>query len=209
MTGWEAVLLGIIQGLTEFLPVSSSGHLVLGKAILGIHINGIAFEIVVHFGTLFAVVTVFKNDLIKIFNAFTSSLISKFKTNEVRNSNAVSPDGLHLLVLLIIGTLPGAIFGYLFRSTFESFFTNPQFVSGALLITGIILFISKFAKEKSRQLNYSKSFMIGMVQVGAFFPGISRSGATISAGLLLGIQPIESARFSFLLAVPLILGVSL
>ncbi|MFQ5603198.1 MAG: undecaprenyl-diphosphate phosphatase [bacterium] len=206
MNGWEAVLLGFVQGMTEFLPVSSSGHLVLAKYFLGIEENGIAFEIFVHFGTLLAIVTVFKNDIVKIFKDTWFAVRSKNHHSEETHNAA---NGSTLLWLLIIGNIPGAIIGFYFRGTFENTFAYPDFVCGALIITGIILTISIFAKDKQQPLRVKQALMIGLAQVVAFFPGISRSGTTISAGLFLGIQPVDSARFSFLLAIPLILGVSL
>ncbi|MCG8604120.1 undecaprenyl-diphosphate phosphatase [bacterium] len=206
MTGWEAALLGIVQGLTEFLPVSSSGHLVLAKAIFGVEESGIAFEIFVHFGTLLAVLTVFKQDIWNILKE-SKSLARRHKQDQSDQSLSESGDGSRLLIFLIIGTAPAALLGYLYKDVFESFFSDPVFVCGMLIITGVILLITKFAKQ-GQSLNYRNSFIIGLAQVGAFFPGISRSGTTISAGLLFGLKPVESARFSFLLAVPLIAGVT-
>ncbi|NIR52338.1 undecaprenyl-diphosphate phosphatase [candidate division KSB1 bacterium] len=204
MTGWQAVLLGIIQGLTEFLPISSSGHLVLAEAVLGIRNNDIAFEIFAHFGTLLAVVTVFKSDFAKIFNELRTILFSR---SDIQLSETKNP-GIRLLTYLIVGTLPAAFIGYLLRGEIESAFARPDFVSIALIGTGIILLISRITKDPTRELTLGSSVVVGIAQVIAFLPGISRSGTTISAGLLLGVHPIESARFSFLLAVPLILGVT-
>jgi len=207
LTFLEAILLGLVQGLTEFLPISSSGHLVLAQSILGIENDGIAFEIIVHFGTLLAVIIAFKEDLLKILNGIRDSLFLKKKNLNDENSSSTS--GSRLLIFLIIGTIPTAILGYIFQGFFESTFANPVFVYFALIFTGIVLTISRIGKNNSTPLSYSKSFLIGLAQVVAFFPGVSRSGTTISAGLLMGINPVESARYSFLLAVPLILGVTL
>jgi len=208
LTFWEAVLLGVIQGLTEFLPVSSSGHLVLGKVALGIEINDITFEIFVHFGTLLALLTVFKNDVSVILSGIKSLTTIKFSTHDKTESN-IDSEGLRLLGLLIVGTFPTATIGLIFRENFEKAFSHPQFVCGALIITGLILITSRFAKGKRAQFDYMSSFFVGLAQIAAIFPGISRSGTTISIALLLGIHRMESARFSFLLAIPLILGATL
>ncbi|MFQ5823148.1 MAG: undecaprenyl-diphosphate phosphatase [bacterium] len=208
MTIWEAVLLGIIQGLTEFLPISSSGHLVLAKYLLGIEITDIAFEVFVHLGTLLAVLTFFKHDVIVLLKSLR--LLISFRLNsKILKGNNEDLDGLRLLGYLIVATLPAATLGYLFEDKFKQAFSFPEFTCGALIFTGLILIASKFAIEKQPKFNLTKSLLVGLTQVAAILPGISRSGTTISTGLLLGVQRVESARFSFLLAVPLIIGASL
>ena len=208
MTSWQAVLLGIVQGLTEFLPVSSSGHLVLAKAIFGIEEHGIAFEVFVHFGTLLSVVTAFRKDIWDIFKEATTLLVPRAKSKKEAPNPSGAEEGRPLIIILLFGTVPAAVLGFLYQDVFESFFASPRFVSGALIITGTILLITKFIKVHPQELDYPRSVFIGLAQVGAFFPGISRSGTTISTGLILGLKPVESARFSFLLAVPLIFGVT-
>ncbi|MFQ5649662.1 MAG: undecaprenyl-diphosphate phosphatase [bacterium] len=205
----EAVLLGIVQGLTEFLPISSSGHLVLAKSILGIHEDGITFEIFVHFGTLIAVVTVYRNDLWQILVDVKAHLLQKGRTEEAGEPDRTVSQGVRLFWLIVVGTVPTAVLGLLFRDFFETAFSSTTFVSGALIFTGLILAATRFAKEKQLPLSFPKSLLVGLAQVVAFFPGVSRSGTTISTALALGIHPQESARYSFLLAVPLILGVTL
>jgi undecaprenyl-diphosphatase len=208
LTFWEAVLLGVIQGLTEFLPVSSSGHLVLGKYVLGIEITDIAFEVFVHFGTLLAVITFFKEDILQLINGL--KMLVLFRTRAIKEKDTNKDfEGLQLLWLLFVGTLPAAIIGFVFKDEFEKAFSHPGFVSGALIVTGLILIASKFAKEKQPKVDLPKSLIIGLAQVAAILPGISRSGTTISTALLLGVERVESARFSFLLAVVLIFGASL
>ena len=210
MAIWQAALLGVLQGLTEFLPVSSSGHLVLGKAILGIEIYDIAFEVVVHFGTLLAVLTIFKDDILLLLKGLKSLVLFKSKNEESDDeSDDESSKGLKLLGLLIIGTLPAAIIGFIFSDTFEAAFSNPLIVCGTLIVTGIILFASKFASEKGAEVSPLKAFWIGLAQVAALFPGISRSGTTITAAMITGIKREEAVRFSFLLAIPLILAVTI
>lgn len=203
MSYWEALLLGVIQGLTEFLPVSSSGHLVLGKALLGIEIDNIAFEVFVHFGTLLAVMTVFRNDILLLLKGFVAFVSFKSKSGSEEEKR-----GIKMLGLLVLGTIPAGVLGLLFKDYFEAAFQSPRFVCVALLVTGLVLLSTKYAKKKGAELNVSESLIIGFAQVCAIFPGISRSGTTISTALLLGIEREQAARFSFLLAVPLILGAS-
>ncbi len=206
MAIWQAALLGVLQGLTEFLPVSSSGHLVLGQAILGIEIHDIGFEVFVHFGTLMAVLTIFKSDILLLLKGMKSLILFKYKNED---SDDEASKGLKLLGLLIIGTFPAATIGFLFKDTFEAAFSNPAFVCGSLVVTGFILFASKFANEKVMEFSPLKAFWVGLAQVVALFPGISRSGTTITAGMITGVKREEAARFSFLLAIPLILAVTL
>lgn len=209
MTYWKAALLGIIQGLTEFLPISSSGHLVLGKAILGIHIQDIVFEIFVHFGTLLAVVTVFREDILLLIKGARQLLSLQPFVKKEKMAAPEDTAGLKLLGLLFIGTLPAATIGFLFKDTFEEAFSHPAFVCVALIFTGFILLASRLAKDTKTEINFFQSLGVGVAQIAAILPGISRSGTTISAGMLFGIQREQSARFSFLLAVPLIFGATL
>ena len=200
----QAILLGIVQGLTEFLPISSSGHLVLAKSILGFHEDGIAFEIFVHFGTLLAVLTLYKRDLWEIVAAVVPGL-RDHSDQEVGETTR----GVRLLLLLTIATIPAAILGLMLREFFESAFSSATFVSGALIFTGLVLLASRKVPDTTRPLDNFKALLIGLAQVVAFFPGVSRSGTTITAALVLGIEREEAARFSFLLTVPLIFGVTL
>jgi len=204
----EAIILGLVQGLTEFLPISSSGHLVLAKEILGVstqmdtHI-GITFEVFVHFGTLLAIGTIFWNDILKLIKAFFSIfpiLFSdqKFETRYCNNSY------FRMMILIIAGSLPAGIIGLLLEDTIEEAFNNPVLVCIMLLLTGGILIASKFFLNGQKQLNASTALAIGFAQAVAIIPGISRSGSTICTGLMMGLEREESARFSFLLAVPVI-----
>ena len=204
MPFFQAILLGIVQGLTEFLPISSSGHLVLAKSILGFHEDGIAFEIFVHFGTLLAVVTLYKKDLLEII-----ATILPFGEGQSEGKVREHASGARLLRFLVIATIPAGILGLLLRTFFESAFSSATFVSGALIFTGLVLLISRKVPDTTCPLDNFKSLVIGLAQVVAFFPGVSRSGTTITAALVLGIEREEAARFSFLLTVPLISGVVL
>jgi len=191
MTFIEAILLGIIQGLTEFLPISSSGHLVLFQSWLGISIEGNTFEVVVHIGTLGSILYVFWEDV--------STILKNLSKKETQ----------HQVGVLILATIPAVFVGFTLKDYFDILFDSTQSVSIALMVTGIILFISKFAKQNNSTITWKSGLLIGLAQAVAIIPGISRSGFTISAALLLGKNSREAARFSFLLAIPVIAGAGL
>ncbi len=206
MTLIQAVLLGVVQGLTEFLPVSSSGHLVLAEFLLGLELDGIAFEIFLHFGTLLAVITLYRKDLAQI----VRDLFRFVRRDEAKGHEQESEiDGVRFFLFIIIATIPAGMFGLLLQDLFESAFSSPTFVCGALIFTGVVLSTTRKVQDSTFKLDTFKAVVIGFAQVAALFPGVSRSGTTITAGLLLGIGRKEAARFSFLLAIPLILGVTL
>ena len=200
MSVFIALLLGVVQGLTEFLPVSSSGHLVLAKHVLGIAIEDIAFEVFVHFGTLLSVLTVFNKEIVTVLKGCRAILFFR-----VKHASEEEQLGIKMLWWLIIGTLPAAVVGFLFKDTFEAAFAHPEFACAALIATGMLLTASRFARD-TKELTAWRALGIGVAQIGAILPGISRSGTTISTGMLLGVQREQAARFSFLLAIPLILG---
>ena len=168
MTLIEAIILGIVQGLTEFLPISSSGHLVLAQYLLEIDENGNEFEILVHIGTLASILVVFSNDLKLLF------LDLKTKKNQL------------YIFLLFLASLPAAIAGIWFKDYFELFFDDYSIVSKALLFTGLILISSYFFKSGNKKHNIISSILIGFFQALAITPGISRSGMTISCALFMG-----------------------
>ena len=187
----EIVFLGIIQGLTEFLPVSSSGHLVLGQYFLGIKSPGNSLEILFHIGTLGSVVFVFFNDI--------KDIILKIDKKPTRK----------LLIFISVATLPAMIIGFLFRHDINRLFENINSVGYAFCITGLILVFSSLSKKKNVKYTFASSILIGLAQAVAIIPGISRSGFTITASLLLGISPKKSAKFSFLISMPIIFGAGL
>lgn len=195
MTFIEAIILGIIQGLTEFLPVSSSGHLELAKAILGLDMSGkegLLFTVVVHFGTALATVFVYRKDIAEILRG-----LFKFQWNDETQFSAK----------IILSMIPAAIIGVLFNDEIEALFDGEVLlVSFMLIITALLLFLADKAKKTGVQVNFFNAFVIGISQAIAILPGISRSGATISTSVLLGIDREKAARFSFLMVVPLILG---
>jgi undecaprenyl-diphosphatase len=189
----EALILGLVQGLTEFLPVSSSGHLEIGKALLQIKaMENLTFSIVVHGATVLSILVVFFNDLKKL---LTESLT--FRYNESSS----------YLLKIILSMIPVAIVGVFFKSEVEAFFTgNIVFVGAMLLITATLLTISFFIRPGSRKIGYLDAIIIGIAQAFAVLPGISRSGATITTALFLGKRREEAARFSFLMVIPLIIA---
>lgn len=204
----DAVILGILQGLTEFLPVSSSGHLVLGKALLGIAEQGIAFEVFVHFGTLLAVLTVFRNDIWQLLLSFFS-LFSKSTFEFGLKSKYKNDESFRLLLFIILGTIPAVFVGLLLEDYVESAFSNPKLVGITLIITAVILLLTLIPQKSLQKLNIKNTFVMGLAQALAIVPGISRSGSTISIGLLQNIGGNDAARFSFLLAIPAILGATI
>ncbi len=189
----ETVILGIIQGLTEWLPVSSSGHLAIVKEILGWQ-PPIIFYVLLHVGTLFVIVAFFRKDILNVLKALVRR---DFKSEEGK-----------LGVFVVVGSIPTAVIGYVFQDVFESFFDNLLIVGGALLATGFLLFISE-RREGNRALNYLDSLLVGIAQGVAIIPGISRSGTTISTGLLRRVDREIAFRFSFLLSIPAVLGAAL
>jgi undecaprenyl-diphosphatase len=191
----EAIILGIIQGLTEFLPVSSSGHLEIGKAILGdksLPEESLMFTVVVHFATALSTIVVYRKDIAELLGG-----IFKFKWNEESQFAAK----------IILSMLPAVFIGLVFEKEIEALFSGQiLLVGGMLAITGLLLLLADKAKKTEKQVSFVNAFIIGISQAIAILPGISRSGATISTSVLLGIDRAKAARFSFLMVVPLILG---
>jgi len=183
----NALFLGIVQGLTEWLPISSSGHLVLVQQILKMQVP-LLFDVMLHFGTLIAVIVFFWEDILKILN---------FKS-----------EGKSLIKYIIVGTIPIILIGLIFHDMIEAFFSNLFVVGISLIITGIILYLTK-KSEGRNQLKLFDSILIGIAQAFAIIPGISRSGATISTGLFRGIDKEKVFKFSFLLSIPAIIGANL
>jgi undecaprenyl-diphosphatase len=191
----EAIVLGIIQGLTEFLPVSSSGHLELAKAILGdtsVPEESLTFTVVLHFATALSTLVIFRKEVAEIFKG-----LFQFKWNEE----------LTFSLKIIISMIPAVIVGLLFEKQLESFFGGKILLVGVmLLVTAVLLLFADKAKSTNKKVSFSNSVLIGVSQAIAMLPGISRSGATISTSVLLGIDRTRAARFSFLMVVPLIFG---
>jgi undecaprenyl-diphosphatase len=192
---FSAFLLGLVQGLTEFLPISSSGHLVLSQHLLGFTEPNLAFDILVHIGTLLAVVFYFRKDI-------TSIMLSCLG----RSSDL---DGRRWAVMIVIGTVPTAIIGFAFKEQFELLFAQPRTVAVMLWITGILLAVSdriRMNASRDNKLTVFRSLLVGIAQGLAIIPGISRSGSTITFGIFSGLNPGKAAKFSFLLSIPAIIG---
>lgn len=191
----EAIILGIVQGLTEFLPVSSSGHLELAKVLFGdnsLPQESLTFTVVLHFATALSTLVIFRKEVLQIFKG-----LFQFKNNEEFSFS----------VKIIISMIPAVIIGLLFEKELEAFFNgNVLLVGFMLLITGLLLFLADKAKHTEKKVSYGNAFIIGISQAIAMLPGISRSGATISTSVLLGVDRTKAARFSFLMVVPLIFG---
>ncbi len=191
----EAIILGIIQGLTEFLPVSSSGHLELAKALMGneqLPDESLLFTVVVHFATAMSTVVVFRKDIAEIFRG-----LFQFKNN----------DALQFSLKIIVSMLPAAFVGLVFNDEIEALFSGQVLLVGAMLtITALLLLFADRATRSEKSVSYSNALVIGVAQAIAILPGISRSGATIATSVLLGIDRAKAARFSFLMVVPLIFG---
>lgn len=202
----DSFLLGLIQGLTEFLPISSSGHLVLGGALLGGELDkSITFEVVVHFGTLCSILIYYHKEITDILRSLWDLAL-----NPTQFSNKVSTDSnIKLTGFILLSMIPALIVGLTLRETIENVFLNPFTVSIMLLVTGTILFSTRFRNTFPNNVKASSAFGIGLAQAFAILPGISRSGATISLGLYLGIKREEVANFSFLMVIPVIAGAML
>ncbi|MEZ4654669.1 MAG: undecaprenyl-diphosphate phosphatase [Candidatus Eisenbacteria bacterium] len=195
---FDVVVLAAVQGLTEFLPISSSGHLVLAESILHVNEPGVALEIVLHLGTLLAVVLYYRADLWSLLVNGLAFLAGK-RGPEARHA-------AFMILWLVLGTLPAAIAGVVFGDRIEAAFEDPRFVCGALIVTGLLLLSTLIRRAGNAPLSAGRAFLVGVWQTLALLPGISRSGSTISGGMHLGIRPEEAARFSFLLSIPVILG---
>lgn len=206
----EAALLGVVQGLTEFLPVSSSGHLVIGQALLGVQSPGIAFEVLVHFATLIVIMAVFHRETGLLLRA-----VGRLPGLLLRGGlgRALADEGdVRLLALVVLGSVPAGAAGLVLRGAAGELFGNLRTVGLALLVTGALLWVSDRARPGRAALlaiTPAQALAVGIAQACALVPGISRSGATIVAGLFAGLSREAAAGFSFLLAIPAILGATL
>ena len=215
----QALILGVLQGATEFLPVSSSGHLVLVPWLLGWAPSGLAFDAVVHWGTALAVVIYFWRDWVNIFSdAFHSLLLvwravrASLTSADTKSANLESANPKSVAWLIALGTIPAALLGYLLDDFFECMFARPVAAACFLLITAALLTSSERLGRRERDLDtltWLDALLVGLAQALAILPGISRSGSTIAAGLARGLRRESAARFSFLLATPIILGAGL
>ncbi len=191
---WKALILGILQGLAEFLPVSSSGHIELGKVLLGLEV-GLDFSILVHIGTALSTVVVFRKDILHLITGF-------FTKEDIESRKQVG--------LLLASAVPVGIIGVAFKDQISTMFEgNLTLVGFALIFTSGILFLTTRVPRSDKDINLGRALIMGLAQTVAIIPGISRSGATISTALLLKIDPIKAARFSFLMVLIPIFGEAL
>jgi undecaprenyl-diphosphatase len=200
------IILAIVQGIGEFLPISSSAHLILIPYLFNFEHNSLAFDIALHFGTLIAIVTIFYQDWINLFKGFFNKILYKKDSNENK-----------LFMYLVIATIPGALFGKLFEDYIEGFFRKqPLYIALALAFMGLIIYFGdKWAEKRYKKqtdlehITLKQSLIIGLSQALAIFPGFSRSGTTIVTGRLLGMTKEGIAKFSFLLATPIVFGATI
>ncbi len=197
----QSFLLGLLQGLTEFLPISSSGHLALGRYFLGGEEAGLTFEIVVHFGTLCSIVIYYRKILMKLIRSGIGFVVAP-------REKKADPQ-VKLILLILVSMIPALIVGFTLKDRVEEIFASPFLVSIMLVVTGVILYLTRFAGEREGEVTLGKSLLIGIAQAFAMIPGISRSGSTISTALYLGIDREEAANFSFLMVIPVIAGAML
>ncbi|SMO43820.1 undecaprenyl-diphosphate phosphatase [Fodinibius sediminis] len=202
----DSFLLGLIQGLTEFLPISSSGHLVLGKELLGGDFEkNITFEVIVHFGTLCSILVYYKKEIA----AILSSLWKLVRNPSEIRQRYKSDNNIKLSWFILISMIPAAVVGFTMEEMIENTILRPFPVSIMLLVTGAILYSTRFRRDHPNDLGTGSALGIGLAQAFAILPGISRSGSTISLGLYLGIKREEVANFSFLMVIPVIAGAML
>ncbi len=192
----EAIVLGIIQGLSEFLPISSSGHLEIANALIGVEqVDSLPFVVAVHGATVLSTIVVFWRDIVDIVRD-----VFKFRMNE----------GTRFAINIAISMIPILVVGVFFKDQVEALFTgNVGFVGAMLILTSALLALSYYMPKKNKEITPVKAFIIGVMQALAVMPGVSRSGATISTGLVLGVDPKHMARFSFLMVLAPILGANL
>ena len=208
----QAVILGIVQGATEFIPVSSSAHLVLVPWLFGWPSPGLAFDTVLHLGTLLAVLTVFRRDFLALASAWCSSLAGLWSSQNKSALSAEVAGRARLAWWIVLATIPAALMGVLWEDQFEALFHSALRVAFLLLVTGLWLAFTERQARRQRQaeeMSWWQALLVGLAQGCAIAPGISRSGATIGAGLLLGLRREAATRFSFLLSAPIIIGAGL
>lgn len=202
----QSLLLGILQGITEFLPVSSSGHLVLARALLGTDLEpGITFEIVVHFGSFLSIIVYYRKLLSELLRDFLRALTPA----GLKEKQLITNQNARVCLYILLSMIPAMIVGFAWKDAIESLFLNPFFISVMLVVTGCILFSSRFAKQTGKQVNGWRALLMGIVQAAAIIPGISRSGSTITAGLFTGLTRDSVANFSFLMVLPVLGGAML
>jgi len=207
MTWWEALLLGLVQGLTEFIPVSSSGHLVLGQRLLGLSAEqaDITFDVFVHFGTVLSILTVYWREVADLLGEAWAG----FRRPTAIPSRYAKNDTFRLGIFILITLIPTGIVYVLFRDQLEQAFQSPRLTCAMLLVTGVLLLLTRLRPQPEGALSPLKSVVVGLAQSAAMIPGISRSGATICTALYQNVRPERAANFSFLMLLPVVLGATL
>jgi undecaprenyl-diphosphatase len=205
----QAIVLGIVQGLTEWLPISSSGHLALVQLAMGLEIP-IFYDVILHIGTLAGVFAIYRRDIAGILRSTVASGEGSSKRKSIEEGGgeevAKYPQGRRMLWLIILGTIPTGIIGLAFRSFFESSFYDPVSIAVGFIITGALVLVTGLLKPGQKKLSSADAILIGIGQGISIFSSISRSGATLSAGLFRGVEREQLVRYSFLLSIPAILG---
>lgn len=208
MTWWEATLLGLVQGLTEFLPVSSSGHLVLGQYLLGLDLAGtenVTFDVFVHFGTVLSILTVYRHTVWDLIRAALRTLAAPATAAQRYRDD----ETVRMVAFILLTMTPTGLVYVLFKDFLEAQFSAPRFAAGMLLVTGLLLLLTRLRKHPEGPLTPLKALLVGVAQSAAMIPGISRSGATICTALYLNVTPRKAADFSFLMLLPVVLGATL
>lgn len=207
MTWWEAFLLGLVQGITEFVPVSSSGHLVLGQHLLGLGADqaDITFEVFVHFGTVLSIFTVYGNEVADLVGEAWAGI----RQPSLVSTRYHEHDTFRLGVFILITLIPTGVVYLLFKTEIEQAFGSPRFTCAMLLVTGLLLLLTLLRPRPDGALSPVKSFVVGVAQSAAMIPGISRSGATICTALYQNVEAERSANFSFLMLLPVVIGATL
>lgn len=196
MSHFEAFILALIQGLTEFLPISSSAHLILPSAILGWDDQGLAFDVAVHVGTLLAVIGYFRKEVVALLSAWVGSIFKKQHTAESK-----------LAWMIVLATIPACIFGLFMKDIIELYLRSAWIIAITTIVFGLLLWwadVNATQKDNEYQADWKRSLIIGLSQAAAMIPGTSRSGATMTAALYLGFTREAAARFSFLMSIPII-----
>jgi undecaprenyl-diphosphatase len=206
LTYFQAAFLGVLQGLTEFFPVSSSGHLVIGQYAFGIEENVLAFDIYLHLGTLLAVIVVFRKALLTLIQSLGNNLRALITGSRAVNRIYRDSQEIRTITAILLGTIPAVIIGFSMKDFIEGLFLNPRLVLCSLVFTGVILLATFIVRKRGRSIGAVNGILIGCAQALAIIPGVSRSGMTISAGLFLGVKREDAGEFSFLLSIPVILG---
>ncbi len=202
MTWWEALLLGLVQGLTEFIPVSSSGHLVLGQYLLDLEAAGVTFEVFVHFGTVLSILTVYWDEVADLLAEAWAGL----RAPEAVPTRFRENDTFRLGVYIVLTLVPTGIVYVLFEAQIEGAFENPRLTCAMLLVTGVLLLLTLLRPNPSGRLTSVKAIIVGVAQSAAMIPGISRSGSTICTALYQNVEAEQAAHFSFLMLLPVVLG---